>query len=398
MKLKLLFLALCCGSSLVISAQSTYNCYVRDANSAPRDHQVDVTRMSLDVRFEPKLGLVKGTVIHQMVPLRKQVDTLFFDGPGIHIQSAELNGKPVKFASNATGVIIYPETPMTWDKQYEVKFVYEANPRRGIYFIDWNNAGGRKQIWTQGQGIDHRNWVPMYDDMDDKFITETRITFDKQYQVLSNGKKVWEKDNKDGTKTWYYTMTRPHAGYLLMLAIGEYKIKATKSSRNVPVNFWYYADKPEWVEPTSLHTEKMMDFLEAETGIPYPWESYSQVMVQDFLYGAMENTTATIFGDFFATDSRGFIDRNYMGVNCHEFTHQWFGDYITARSGNDSWLQESWATYFPKVFQHQLYGDDFYEWAKRAEHNTALEAGKKTVCQYAIPVRAQPEYTRRDRQ
>ena len=121
----------------------------------------------------------------------------------------------------------------------------------------------------------------------------------------------------------------------------------------------------------------MVDFLEEETGVLYPWESYSQIMVQDFLYGAMENTTATIFGDFFNVDERAYIDRNYVGVNCHELTHQWFGDYITARDGRDSWLQESWATYYPKQLTKKLYGDDAYNWQRRGEHQSAIEAGKK---------------------
>src|SRR5574343_1100163 len=100
-------------------------------------------------------------------------------------------------------------------------------------------------------------------------------------------------------------------------------------------------------------------------------------MVQNFLYGAMENTSATIFGDFFTVDARGFKDRNYMGVNCHELTHQWFGDLITARSGNDVWLQESFATFYPKLFFKDLEGVDAYQWAVRGEYNSALEQSKK---------------------
>lgn len=75
------------------------------------------------------------------------------------------------------------------------------------------------------------------------------------------------------------------------------------------------------------------------TGIPYPWKTYTGMLpVQDFLYGAMENTAATVFGDFILVDKREFIDRNYIGTNVHELTHQWFGDYITARSSKHTWL------------------------------------------------------------
>jgi len=126
-----------------------------------------------------------------------------------------------------------------------------------------------------------------------------------------------------------------------------------------------------------MHTEKIIEFLEAETGFPYPWGTYSQVMVQDFMYGAMENTSATIFGDFFNVDESGFNDRNYISVNAHEATHQWFGDLITARSNQGTWLQESFATYYAKLFMKSIYGADEYAINMRNEVNSALAAGER---------------------
>jgi aminopeptidase N len=120
-----------------------------------------------------------------------------------------------------------------------------------------------------------------------------------------------------------------------------------------------------------------MDFLEREIGIPYPWESYSQVPVADYIFGAMENTTATIFGDFLHTDERGWLDRSYVGTNVHELTHQWFGDYITGRSGKSIWLQESFATFYPHLFTRETVGEDAYQWSRRGMHRSAHAAAEK---------------------
>ncbi len=84
----------------------------------------------------------------------------------------------------------------------------------------------------------------------------------------------------------------------------------------------------------------MFDFLEDEIGFPYPWQNYKQVPVHDFFYAGMENTSLTIFSDAFVVDSIGFNDRNYINVNAHELAHQWFGDLVTAKSGEHHWLQE----------------------------------------------------------
>lgn len=364
-------------------AQSNLKTYQNDPGDRPREHSADITNMKVEVSFDCPKGIVKGQVTHSFMPLRQTIDTLFFDGPGIKISSANLDGKTCKFKISPDGVTVYFSPALYADKTYNLAFEYEATPKRGIYFIGWNSPTvtdsknqTRHQIWTQGQGIDNRHWIPMYDNMNDKFTTETVVTFDKDYNVLSNGALKSVRSNANGTKTWHYAMGKPHAGYLLMLGIDKYAIKKTKTKTGVPVAFWYYPESPEKVEPTSMYTEKMIEFLEEETGIPYPWESYSQVMVQDFMYGAMENTTATIFGDFFNVDSRGFLDRNYVGVNCHELTHQWFGDLITARGGGDTWLQESYATYYAKLFYETIEGKDRVKWMQRQEVNSALKASE----------------------
>lgn len=248
-----------------------------------------------------------------------------------------------------------------------------------MYFVGWNDVQNlsRKQIWSQGQGIDNRNWIPMYDEMNDKMTTEMIVKFEKAYKVLSNGTKLSEKENKDGTKTWHYRMKHEHAPYLVMLGIGIYDIFETKSKSGVPVKLYYYPEWKDRVQRTYIYSEQMIDFFEKEIGVPYPWESYSQIPVQDFMFGAMENTTATLFGDFLFVDDKSFNDRAYVGVNAHELAHQWFGDFVTARSDAHHWLQESFATYYNQMYEREVFGLDYFDWARRGAQNSSLEESKK---------------------
>jgi aminopeptidase N len=332
--------------------------------------------MVLNTRFRPAQGEVMGTVQHTFKVLQQRVDTLFFDAPGIRIQSALLDGQPVAFDTSASGVTLRFRRPLVWDNTHTVEFAFQATPRKGLYFTGWQDASGtaRRQIWTQGQGIDHRYWFPCYDDANDKLITETITTFETGYEVLSNGTLAAKTENADGTTTWHYRMTRPHSVYLLMLGIGKYKYRDLRTQAGVPVRLYYYPDHEDRFDYIYAYSTECIDFLAEHTGIPYPWESYSQIPVQDFIYGAMENTTATIFGDFFCVDARGFLDRNYIGVNVHELTHQWFGDLITHRASKDIWLHESFATFYPKLFTRKIYGQDAYQWQRRGEQNAALAA------------------------
>lgn len=353
--------------------------HVHVPGSEPREHPIDMTRMVVDVRFEPEQGLVKGRVVHHFAVLQRRVDSILFDAVKITIRQATLGGKPVRYRTTDTSVVVYPEPPLQWDGQDSISFTYEARPRKGLYFIGWSDTTKRmrRQIWTQGQGIDNRHWIPMYDEMNDKMLTETITTFETGYEVLSNGVKHAVADNGDGTRTWHYRMTKPHAGYLLMLGIGQYVITERATKRGIPVRLYSYPEHPEQIEPTYRLSTEMIDWMEEEVGIPYPWESYSQIPVADFVFGAMENTTATVFGDFFLTDARSALDRSYFNVNVHELTHQWFGDYITGRSGKSIWLQESFATFYPYLYTGVLYGDDHLQWGRRGFHSAALAASEK---------------------
>jgi aminopeptidase N len=353
--------------------------YQYDPGAAMREHNLDFERMRLSVEFEPEKGLVKGKITHFFTPIRATVDSFFLDGPGITIKEAKLNGKDIKYKTNADGISFFPEKSLTWGAKDSLAITYEAYPRKGIYFIGWNDPNNisRKQIWTQGQGIDNRNWFPCYDTPNDKLLTEVYVKFNKDYKVLSNGVKMAEKDNKDGTKTWHYKMNHPHQSYLVMLGIGKYEIKESKSKSGVPMYSWYY---PEWknrVEWTYKYNEKIFDYLENEIGVPYQWESYSQIPVQDFMFGAMENTTATLFGDFFEVDSRSYNDRNYVAVNAHELAHQWFGDFVSARSGNSHWLQESFATHYNTLAERECFGQDHFDWQRRQAGIAAINIQDK---------------------
>jgi aminopeptidase N len=389
---KILFAAFIGAILSPLSAQhNDLLCYHNDPGRHERNRNVDVEHMKLEVEFAPAEGKVFGIVTHTFRCLQNTIDTIYLDGPGIKVDSAWLNGKAIAVRSTETGIVCLTKISNAVDSRQILKIKYTANPKRGIYFIGWKLGQiedpvrmSRRQIWTQGQGIDNRHWIPMIDDRGDKFVTEVLVRFDKEYNVLSNGQLLSNKENKDKkTRTWHYKINNRHAGYLLMLAIDKYAVKKTTTKRGTPIQFWYYPEHPDRLEPSSRYSERIIEFLEDETGVSYPWGSYSQVMIQDFLYGAMENTSATTFGDFFWVDSRSFLDRNYVTVNAHEATHQWFGDLITARNDADHWLQESFATYYPGLFVGNVYGDDEMHWYFRGNMNGAISAGEKN----SLPVR-----------
>jgi len=375
----ILIIAFFAMSFFNLHAQLRTTNFIEDNASVPRDHQLDFTKIKVALSFDAPKGIVIGKVNYQFNSLRPSVTSFFLDGIKMQVKEITLNGKTVQYNTDSAGIKVMPNEPLVWNALYEMTVSYEAKPRVGLYFIGWNDKNNlsRKQIWSQGEQIDNRNWIPMYDERNDKLLTEMNVTFDKAYKVLSNGKLIDKLENADGTITWNYAMSHPHSPYLIMLGIGKYDIKETHSGSGVPMHLYYYPEWKERVEPVYQHSEEMVDFFEKEIGFKYPWESYSQIPVQDYMFGAMENTTATIYGDFYAVDSRGLIDRNYVAVNAHELAHQWFGDCVTALSDAHQWLQESFATYYNQMFEREVFGEDYFNWSRRGAQNASIDESVK---------------------
>ena len=382
---------------LAVSVNCQNRTYVKDDKLTPREHNVDMLHLLLDVSFEPKIGKVIGNVALTFTPLQSKIDTLFLDAVNINIQSVKMGDEELAFSQNEKGITLEFANTLSWENQYTITIEYDCFPRKGIYFIGWNDEKNlsRKQIWTQGQGIDNRHWIPHYDEMNDKLITEVIVHFKKGYKVLSNGNLIANTEEEGNSIKWHYKMSKPQASYLIMLGIGEYDILEKTAKSGTPLNLYYYPDWENRVSSAYHLSKEMFDFLEKEIDVPYPWESYAQIPVQDFMYGAMENTTATLFGDFYFVDSVSFNDINYVYVNAHELAHQWFGDCITSRTSSHHWLQESFATYYGYMVEKEFFGKDYFDNTRRKAKDKSLKEALRNdnpiACSYAGGVRKYPK-------
>lgn len=379
MKTYITLLSLSIVLTLHSQTSEEYLCYPKDPKARYREHNYDMIKGVMDVRFDPFKGIVNGKVTYTFKPKQQKIDSMYLDAPSQQFSKIQLDGKDVSYTTyDKLGITIRTGNSLEWETEHTLVLEYTCTPRKGIYFVGWNDEKNlmRKQIWTQGQGVDNRYWIPGYDDVSDKLLTETIITFDKTYEVVSNGDLKSVKENTDGTKTWHYAMNQPQVLYLIMIAIDKYAYKDIISSSGLRIRQYYYGNRPETFEPTYAYSKEMMDWQEKELNMPFPWKSYANCPVQEFMYGAMENTTATIFTDYYVQDSRAALERNYIGVNCHEQTHQWFGDYVTEISSTHHWLHESFATHYAKHFRRYIFGEDEFQWQRRDEMRQAWEADK----------------------
>jgi aminopeptidase N len=139
------------------------------------------------------------------------------------------------------------------------------------------------------------------------------------------------------------------------MAVSEFAV--VKDSLNgMEVNYYVDKDYEPYAKDIFNNTTEMITFYSELLGYDYPWSKYSQVIVHDYVSGAMENVGAVIFGDFVHQTKREMIDGNNESTVAHELFHHWFGDVVTCESWSNLPLNESFATYGEYLWHEYKYG------------------------------------------
>ena len=347
----------------------------------------DLIHTKLEVSFDWSKSWMFGKATITAKPHFYATDSLFLDAKGMEIKSVVMNGSNLLYKYDGENLRIKLDKKYTRTEKYDIVINYVAKPDeretsgsaaitsdKGLYFINPTGAEQNKmpQIWTQGETESSSVWFPTVDQPNAKTTQEIFITVDQKFATLSNGKLIKSTANSNGTRTDHWKQDLPHAPYLFMMGIGEFKVVKDSYTRSngqkMEVN--YYVE-PEWEAHAKAifgETPAMIDFFSKLTKIEYPWDKYHQIVVREYVSGAMENTGAVIFGDYAYKTDRELLDENDQSTIAHELFHHWFGDLVTCESWSNLPLNESFANYSQYLWDEYRYGLD------EADYNAEQEA------------------------
>ena len=327
------------------------------------DRLCDIKHIKLELSFDIEKRKLFGVASTTLAPINDGLKYVDFDSVELDIKRVALDsGTPLEFEQLGEKLRVYFDKPRESNEELTIIISYEASPRRGLYFIMPDEAYPNKpfQIWSQGQDEDSRHWFPCYDYPNEKATSEVIVTVPGKYFALSNGKLVSVTEDKQRkTKTYHWKQEIPHVTYLITLAVGEF-IELKDSYNGIPVLYYVPPGREEDAKRSFANTPDIMKFFSEKTGIKYPYEKYAQIAVADFIFGGMENTSATTLTDRTLHDERTHIDFSSDPLVAHELAHQWFGDLLTCKDWSHAWLNEGFATYFEALYkEHQLGIDEF---------------------------------------
>ncbi len=352
----------------------------------------DITHTDVALSFDYAAKTAKGKAVIDMHPYFYNSDKIVLDAKSMSIESVTVNGNKGKVNYQDDSLTVYLDRKYHRTENVQLVIAYIAKPYaqpsggskainddKGLYFIntDYKIPYKPAQVWTQGETEANSHWVPTFDKPNERFTTRIQMTVADSFVTLSNGVMKSSVKNNDGTRTDVWEMDKNIQPYVMMMAIGKYAVVQDEPWQGKEISYYVEPEYERYAKDMFRHTPEMVDFFSKVTGVPYPWNKYSQVVVRDYVSGAMENTTATVFGEFINQTDREIRDKDYEDIVSHELFHQWFGDYVTAESWSNLTLNESFATYGEQLWRRYKYGKASEQKLAYQDLNTYLGQAEK---------------------
>ncbi len=354
---------------------------------ATPERRHDLLHTRLELRFNWENETVKGRATLNLSPYFYSSNELTLDAKGFTFHQVSMVGseEPLTYKYDGQRIGIQLDKTYRRGETYSLYLDYTAKPRatggssaitsdRGLFFVNPTGRvpGKPQQIWTQGETEHNSRWFPTIDQPNERCTQEMFITVDDRFLTLSNGLLRSSTRNDDGTRTDYWKLDQAHAPYLFMLAVGEFAVVRDEWN-GIPLA--YYVEPAYKADARAIfaHTPEMLTFFSEKLGLQYPWPKYSQIVVKDYVSGAMENTTASVFGDFVQRDRRELYQDNNDRIVAHELFHQWFGNYVTCESWSNLTLNEGFANYSEYLWFEHKYGRDEADMHLMEERNTYIQ-------------------------
>jgi aminopeptidase N len=355
-------------------------------------HDYDLIHQRIEVRnFDWDATAFDGKVTTTLVPLRPGLDSIVMDmGRRLVVRSVAMDpavrpsvrppARPpvrpsLRFARPGDTLVVRLPRPagLRDTLRFTIDYRGKITQGRGLYFFKAEPGRPHRpqQIYSGGGTDGNPNWIPTYGAPHDKTTWEMIATVPAGYSVVSNGRLASDKADrpprgtpaKGATHTVSWTQEKPASTYLISIVVAPLT-KVTDRWRDVPLEYYVYADDLPLARRLFGITPDIMEIYTRLTGMKYPWPRYAQTTVTDFV-GGMENVGATTLVDWLP-DARAYRDRPWYRQSLipHELAHQWFGNLVTTENWANYWLNEGMAEFMAGQYWGSKLGrpgeDDYY--------------------------------------
>jgi aminopeptidase N len=324
----------------------------RDPQSYARPLEARVTHVALDLKADFAARRIAGTATLD-VQSKPDAKAIVLDSKGLEIKSvADGEGRPLRFTLGGADPNLGAPLTVEHGGAKRIRITYVSAPEaEALQWLTPEQTAGKKHpfLFSQGQAILNRSWIPTQDSPGIRQTWEARIVVPEPLRAVMSGERLTPDGEpaEGGGRAYRFRMNHPVAPYLIAIAAGDIAFQDLGPRTGV------YAE-PATIKAAAaelVDTEKMVAAAEKLYG-PYRWGRYDMIVLPPaFPYGGMENPTLTFLTPTFLAG-----DRSLVGLVAHELAHSWSGNLVTNAVWPDSWLNEGFTSYFENRIMEALYG------------------------------------------
>jgi len=317
------------------------------------DRAFELLKLTLDLSIDPEAKTLEGRALISVGPTVSGFGLVELDLDEVDVKSVTFSRGEISW-SYGDGKLVVEGISSAG----EISVIYSGSPRRGLYFVGPSEAepDRRHQAWSQCQDADGHFFFPCVDHPSCKVPMTIHVSTPAQYTVVSNGFCSGVETLESGWRRWSWEQEKPIPSYLVTVVAEEVEV-VEDNFGDLPLRYLVPLGTGDEVTKRVFgRTPQMIECFERQFGVSYPWPRYDQVIVDDFIFGGMENVAATTLTRQCLTDERS--QHEWVGdvLIAHELAHQWFGDLVTCRDWSQGWLNEGWATYSEAIWANYAFG------------------------------------------
>ncbi|MDP2341938.1 MAG: M1 family metallopeptidase [Deltaproteobacteria bacterium] len=341
----------------------------RDVHTYARPELARVVHLAVDLTPDFANKTLGGAVRLWIERANPTIDEVILDDRGLIIEAVyDVDGKDLPFTVGkedpllgAPLTIKLPVSSLSGKVPARTLVTIKYKSRPDAQALQWlspaQTASKKKPfLFTQGQAILTRTWIPLQDSPGIRFTYEAQITVPKGMRAVMSAEPTQAAEGRVVTlagepEKLVFTFEMPQRipAYLIALGVGDLAFQPLGPRTGV------YADPT--VLAAAAHefadTEKMVEAAEGLYG-PYRWGRYDiLVLPPSFPFGGMENPRLT-----FASPTAIAGDRSLVSLIAHELAHSWSGNLVTNATWSDVWLNEGTTVYFEDRIVEKIYGVD----------------------------------------
>ena len=328
-----------------------------DPHSFARPLEARVAHVALDLAVDFPARRIGGTATLD-IERRPDAREIVLDRKGYEVsQVTDGSGRPLDYRFGPRDeelgspfiIALRPDTR-------RLRITYSSAPdAEALQWLTPEQTAGKQHpfLFSQGQSIFNRSWIPTQDSPGIRQTWEAEITVPSGLRPVMSAPAdaggAGRSTERDPTHVTYsFRMDKPVAPYLIAIAVGDLKFQPLGPRTGV------------WAEPATLpaaareleDTERMVTVAEQLFG-PYRWGRYDMIVLPpSFPFGGMENPTLTFLTPTFIAG-----DKSLVSLIAHELAHSWSGNLATNATWADFWLNEGTTTYAERRIVEAIYGE-----------------------------------------